>query len=170
MIRVTLMLSKKLSSIVSFTEQLKTAALRTRPLAIKATIEKLTNNGYTVDEIKRSTRNRTKTKTREKNDQLAFRFPFISNRLYTQIRRSLARNNISARIIHPRPQTLLQLAQPPNQTTWMSATELPDFIHKLHDVLCYIWDRLQRLQGHIHGFHHSCPARLGKGTHSCGKE
>ena len=50
---------------------------------------------------------------KKKNDhQLTFRFPFISNRLDTQIRGSLARNNIHARITHPRPRTLLQLAQP----------------------------------------------------------
>ena len=70
-----------------------------------------------MHEIKRATRKRTKTNSAEKkrknNDhELTFRFPFISNRLDSQIRRSLARKNMNARITHPHPQTLLQLAQP----------------------------------------------------------
>ena len=81
--------------------------------AIRETTQKLINNGYPADSVKRAFRKGTKPSTREKsNQQLTFRFPFISDRLDAQIRRSLECHNINARLSHPRPQTLLQLAQP----------------------------------------------------------
>ena len=50
---------------------------------------------------------------RPRTDQpLTLRLPIISNRLDTEIRRSLKRHNIDDRIVHTKPRTLLPLAQP----------------------------------------------------------
>ena len=45
-------------------------------------------------------------------DQVTFRLPFISNGVDKEIRRALDRHRIEARLVHPKPRTLLQLAQP----------------------------------------------------------
>ena len=81
--------------------------------AMKSVISKLVNNGYPAETIQRTIRNPRKNPRQEKGtNPLTFRLPFISNRFDAEVRRALARHNINARIIHPRPQTLLQLAQP----------------------------------------------------------
>ena len=77
---------------------------------------KLINNGYPADMIKQVERaqggNQWRKPRPRTTDQLTFRLPFISNRVDREIRRALDRHRIEARLVHPKPRTLLQLAQP----------------------------------------------------------
>ena len=79
-------------------------------------ITKLVNNGYPADMIKQVERAQGGNKRRKPRprtaDQLTFRLPFISNRVDREIRRALDRHQIEARLVHPKPRTFLQLAQP----------------------------------------------------------
>ena len=89
--------------------------------ALKSVINKLTNNGYPANTIQHAIRKPYKNPQRTQKRTIkcpTLCLPFVSNRFDTEVRRSLIRHNITARIVHPRPQTVLQLAQP--------KTKLPD--------------------------------------------
>ena len=77
-------------------------------------ITKLINNGYPADMIKQIERaqgGNQRRKPRPRNaDQLTFCLPFISNSVDRESRRALDRHRIEARLVHPKPRTLLQLA------------------------------------------------------------
>ena len=84
--------------------------------AIKSVTKKLIDNGHPTRIIQHAIHKQKQNKPRrninKRTDQLVFKIPFIDNRFDKQIKRALFRNNIDARIVHPRPQTLLQLAKP----------------------------------------------------------
>ena len=65
-----------------------------------------------IKEVERTHHGNSRTKPHKRTpDQLTFRIPFI-NKIDNEIRRALDRHNIEARIVHPKPRTLLQLAEP----------------------------------------------------------
>ena len=83
--------------------------------SIKAAINKLTNNGYPAQTIRstlQKSRHDKRHGRRKTDESLTLRLPFISNKFNTEVRRALRRYNINARLVHPRPRTLLQMAQP----------------------------------------------------------
>ena len=89
--------------------------------ALKSVINKLTNNGYPANMIQHAIQKPYKNPQRTQRRTIkcsTLCLPFVSNRFDTEVRRSLIRHNITAGIVHPRPQTILQLAQP--------KTKLPD--------------------------------------------
>ena len=107
-----------------------------RTNAITSAIEKLKNNGYPAEKIKQVTQEKRSARHHRKDPPLTFRFPFINNQLNTQIRRSLARHKINARLIHPRPQTLLQPAQPPIKSPECKLRNCP--ISYLKCTTCFV--------------------------------
>ena len=94
---------------------MQNSSIENRENALETVIKKLVNNGYPNNSIQRAIRRPHRPKINNDQQRITFRLPFINNRLNTEVRRALQRHNINARIVHPRPRTLLQLAQPKPQ-------------------------------------------------------
>ena len=111
-----------------------------------AAVTKLVNNGYPanmIKEVERVHRGNSRTKPHKRTtDQLTFRIPFINNKIDNEIRRALDRHKIEARIVHPKPRTLLQLAQPKMEPTKCKSKTCPikytdcTRTHVVYEITC----------------------------------
>ena len=109
-------------------------------------VTELVNNGYPanmIKEVQRAHRGNSRTKPHKgTTDQLTFRIPFINNKVDNEIRRALDRHNIEARIVHPKPRTLLQLAQPKMEPTKCNSKTCPikytdcTRTHVVYEITC----------------------------------
>lgn len=73
---------------------------------------KLLSNGYTIEGIARAQRRRpARHRHNSQEKQLVLKIPYISDKVNGQVRNSLKKNNIKARVVNPRPPTLLQLSK-----------------------------------------------------------
>ena len=97
--------------------------------AIESITHKLINNGYPTGSIQRAIRNNCKNKprrsTHRKTSKLTFQIPFVNDQFDKQVKRALQRHHIDARVVHPGPQTLLQLAKPRTKPPGCSLRSCP---------------------------------------------
>ena len=89
-------------------EQCSTTANRTA--AVTTTIDKLSRNGYPKKWLTaKKQRRKKKDKTKP---SFTLRIPFVSDQLNHQIKRTLRRHGIPARLVNPRGQTIKDLTKP----------------------------------------------------------
>ena len=117
--------------------------------------------GYPADlvkQVERAQGGNQRRKPRPRTaDQLTFRLPFIIKRVDREIRRALDRHRIEARLVHPKPRTLLQLAQPKVEPLKCKSKKCPiNYIdcmrtHVVYEITCelckatYIWSTVRAL-------------------------
>ena len=115
-------------------EQCSTTANRTA--AVTTTIDKLSRNGYPKKWLTaKKQRRKKKDKTKP---SFTLRIPFVSDQLNHQIKRTLKRHGIPARLVNPRGQTIKDLTKPRKaKTTKKCSSKLcpaPDICHRSNVV------------------------------------